>query len=113
MTPASPQGGLLPPSALAQHEPTVQGADTQGQAQAQKACMPLPGSSTFLASPPPTQATALLPTDPQLSPKQIYANELLLQGRPTHLLSRNPPVDLASIPACSPASDPWGWGWRV
>lgn len=55
---------------------------------------------------------ALLSTDPKLSPKQICANELL-QGRPTHLLSRSPPTDLASIPARSPASDPWGWGWGL
>ena len=36
MTPVSPQGGFLPPpSALAEHEPAIQEADTQGQAQAQ------------------------------------------------------------------------------
>lgn len=100
-------------SALAEHEPTVQGADTQGPALAPKVGPSLPGSSTFLATNPQPRPgilpKTLQPEDPKLSPKQIYANERL-QDRPAHLLSRSPPADLASIPAGSPASDPWGWG---
>lgn len=54
---------------------------------------------------PPAGGKNLLPEDPKLSPKQIYANELL-QGPTTHLLGRSPPADPTSIPAGSPASGP-------
>lgn len=107
MTPVSPQGGFLPPpAALAEHEPAIQEADTQGQAQAQKACPPLPGNSTFQAANPqpkprPSCLQTLLPEDPKRSPKQIYANELL---RRRHICSAEVPLQPSPASLLAPGT---------
>lgn len=115
MTPVSPQGGFLPPpSALAEHEPAIQKADTQGQAQAQKACPPLPGNSTFQATNPqprprPSCLQTLLP-DPKWSPKQIYANELLRGQR--HICSAEVPLQPSPALVLAPGTLGAGDGRR-